>query len=110
MDGEKVKGVLGMQLSQRKYLLLLERKGIIPHTRSVSEAKSMFKLHSKSRDGYLLYGEFRDLMRKLNSSLHSSGIVASDTIPFVQVACSEQHILRLCGDCFIWKLALIPVI
>ncbi len=90
MDGEKGKGVLGMQLSQKKYLLLLERKGIIPHTRSVSEAKAMFKSHSKTRDGYLLYGEFRDLMRKLNSSLHSRGNAPTiDSIPFNQVILSK---------------------
>ena len=85
MDGEsreKMKGVLGMQLSQKKYLLLLERKGIIPHTHSVSEAKAIFKSHSKTRDGYLVYGEFRDLMRKLNTSLHSKGNAPTmDSIP-----------------------------
>jgi hypothetical protein len=93
MDSEKGKGVLGMQLSQKKYLLLLERKGIIPHTRSVSEAKAMFKSHSKTRDGYLLYGEFRDLMRKLNSSLHSAGNVPTiEFIPFIQVMFFEPLI------------------
>jgi hypothetical protein len=86
MDGERMKGVLGMQLSQKKYILLLERKGIIPHTRSVSEAKAMFASYSKVRDGYLQYGEFRDLMRKLNTALRSTGNEpASDSIPLVKV-------------------------
>jgi hypothetical protein len=43
----------------------LERIGVIC---SVSEAEAIFKSHSKTRDGYLQYDEFRELMRNFNPS------------------------------------------
>ncbi len=58
-----MKGVVGMQMSQKKFIRLLERIGVIC---SVSEAEAIFKSHSKTRDGYLQYEEFRDLMRNFH--------------------------------------------
>jgi hypothetical protein len=63
----RMKGVEGVQMSERKYLTLLERKLVIPNRLSVGEAKGLFEQHSKIRRGYLQYEEFRVLMHNFYS-------------------------------------------
>ena len=63
-----MKGVEGIQMSEKKFLILLERKQVIPHRLSTDQAKILFNHHSQKRRGYLQYDEFRTLMHQFYSA------------------------------------------
>ena len=85
--GQRFEAVVGMQLSEKKFIVLLQRKGFIPDRLSVDDARNLFGAHSRSRQGFLKYEEFRELMGKLYSAFQ---IEANNIQKVIQSSCCSQ--------------------